>query len=241
MYINDINIIAYVIVALLGAVAGQICDLLNFILPKHKKILSIENTKNTKERRIFCKFYGADKEQQRWTKDKITCTFFCPVYNMRFRKPILVRTAENLGVDVLNSIQKYLIQKVEFQGIYVETNPTSNIEIGQKQGLMNHYVLKLNSEGLLDEAEKTNAVMVTVNSDDPIVFNTSIDNELAYIYYLLVHKKYKKERVLRWIDKVRENSLESSFIKNAKMPSRQLAEMNSIIDDIDDFIKNART
>ena len=46
MYINDINIIAYVIVALLGAVAGQICDLLNFILPKHKKILSIENTKN---------------------------------------------------------------------------------------------------------------------------------------------------------------------------------------------------
>ncbi len=202
---------------------------------------SIENTKNTKERRIFCKFYGADKEQQRWTKDKITCTFFCPVYNMRFRKPILVRTAENLGVDVLNSIQKYLIQKVEFQGIYVETNPTSNIEIGQKQGLMNHYVLKLNSEGLLDEAEKTNAVMVTVNSDDPIVFNTSIDNELAYIYYLLVHKKYKKERVLRWIDKVRENSLESSFIKNAKMPSRQLAEMNSIIDDIDDFIKNART
>ena len=45
MYINDINIIAYVIVALLGAVAGQICDLLNFILPKHKKILSIENTK----------------------------------------------------------------------------------------------------------------------------------------------------------------------------------------------------
>lgn len=45
MYINDINIIAYVIVALLGAVAGQVCDLLNFILPKHKKILSIENTK----------------------------------------------------------------------------------------------------------------------------------------------------------------------------------------------------
>lgn len=202
---------------------------------------SIENAGNTKERRIFCKFYGADREQQRWTKDKIICTFFCPVYNMRFRKPILVRTAENLGVDVLISIQKHLIQKVEFQGIYVETNPTSNISIGQKQGLMNHYILQLNSEGLLDETEKTNAVMVTVNTDDPIVFNTSIDNELAYIYYLLVHKKYKKERVLKWIDKIRENSLESSFIKKIKLPSRQLEEMNFIIEAIDDYIKNVKS
>lgn len=201
---------------------------------------SIEDIKLTKGRRIFCKFYGADREQRRWTKDKIICTFFCPVYSMRFRKPIFVRTAENLGVDVLSTIQKHMIQKVEFQGIYVETNPTSNIAISQKQGLMNHYILKLNSEGLLDEAEKTNAVMVTVNTDDPIVFNTSIDNELAYIYYLLVHKKYKKERVLRWIDKIRENSLESSFIKKVKMPSQQLAEMNSIIESIDDFIKNVK-
>lgn len=45
MYINDVNIIAYVIIAILGAVSGQLCDLLNFILPKHKKLLSIENIK----------------------------------------------------------------------------------------------------------------------------------------------------------------------------------------------------
>ena len=67
MYINDINIIAYVIVALLGAVAGQICDLLNFILPKHKKILSIENTKkylkmsDKKIKSEFIKYFGEDK------------------------------------------------------------------------------------------------------------------------------------------------------------------------------------
>lgn len=45
MYINDINIIAYVIVAILGAVAGEITDLLNYFLPKHKKIVSKENFK----------------------------------------------------------------------------------------------------------------------------------------------------------------------------------------------------
>lgn len=191
-------------------------------------------------RKILCKYYVDDKERQRWSKEKIVCTFFCPTYNMRFRKPILIRTAENLGENVLRQIQKYLIQKVEYLGIYVETNPTSNTAIGGEKGLFSHYILNLNSEGLLDEAEKTNAVMVTVNTDDPIVFNTSIENELAYIYYLLVNKKYKKERVLKWIDKIRQNSLESSFIKNIKRPSQQLFEMISILEDIEDFLKNAK-
>ena len=37
MYINDISIIAYVIVAILGAMAGEITDILNYFLPKHIK------------------------------------------------------------------------------------------------------------------------------------------------------------------------------------------------------------
>lgn len=45
MYINDINIIAYVVVAILGAVAGEITDVLNYFLPKHKKIFSKQNFK----------------------------------------------------------------------------------------------------------------------------------------------------------------------------------------------------
>lgn len=159
---------------------------------------------------------------------------------MRFRKPILIRTAENPGIEALKYIQKYLIQKVEYLGIYVETNPTSNTAINGEQGLFSHYILNLNSEGLLDETQKTNAVMVTVNTDDPIVFNTSIENELSYIYYLLVHKKYKKERVLKWIDKIRQNSLESSFVKNIKLPSQQLYEIRSVLKDIDEVLKNGK-
>lgn len=45
MYINDVNIIVYVIAAILGAVAGQFSDLLNFLLPKHKQLLSVKNIK----------------------------------------------------------------------------------------------------------------------------------------------------------------------------------------------------
>lgn len=209
------------------------------VFQKQKKCIGqIEDDSGSFFRKILCKYYTTDAEKQRWSKEKIVCSFFCPVYNMRFRKPILIRTAESLGTDALKEIQRYLIQKVEYLGIYVETNPTSNITINGEQGLLSHYILNLNSEGLLENSEKSNAVMVTVNTDDPIVFNTSIENELSYIYYLLVHKKYKKERVLKWIDKIRQNSLESSFIKNIKLPSQQLYEIKSILNDIDKFLKN---
>ena len=45
MYINDVNIIAYIFVAILGAISGQITDILNYFLPKHKRIFSRENFK----------------------------------------------------------------------------------------------------------------------------------------------------------------------------------------------------
>jgi leader peptidase (prepilin peptidase)/N-methyltransferase len=45
MYINDISIIVYIIVAIIGAVVGQFTDFLNYILPKHKKILSLKSVK----------------------------------------------------------------------------------------------------------------------------------------------------------------------------------------------------
>lgn len=213
----------------------------NSIFDKQKKCMVdyMKNPLQTNSNSFFCKYFDSSLGTG-WSKEKVICTFFCPTYNMRFRRPILIRTSENLGIEVLEKIQKSLIRKVEYLGVYVETNPTSNTAIGSNQGLLSHHILKLNSEGLLDGAEKTNAVMVTVNTDDPIVFNTNIENELSYIYYALVHKKYKKERILHWIDKIRQNSMDSSFIKEVKKPSRQLEEMNIIIKYIEKFLKNEK-
>lgn len=45
MYINDVSIFTYILVAILGALAGQFSDLLNYLLPKHKSLLSIKNVK----------------------------------------------------------------------------------------------------------------------------------------------------------------------------------------------------
>ena len=45
MYINNVSIIACIFVAIMGALCGQLTDVLNYFLPKHKKIFSKKNFK----------------------------------------------------------------------------------------------------------------------------------------------------------------------------------------------------
>lgn len=126
---------------------------------------------------------------------------------------------------------------MERDGIYVETNPTSNISIGEIEGLFKHYIMRLNSAGL-EYKDPQEAVLVTVNSDDPVVFSTNTENELAYIYYALVHAGYKKEKILEWMEKVRGYGMDGSFIKKIKKPSAQIKEMQEILKSISDYLKN---
>ena len=95
--------------------------------------------------------------------------------------------------------------------------------------------MNLNSLGLKKSGED-HAVLVTVNSDDPVIFNTHVENELAYIYHALVYNGYEKEKILRWIDKVRQFGMDSCFVKKIKKPSQQIKEMQIILDAIKAYI-----
>lgn len=186
----------------------------------------------------FCKFFDCDKKDLKgrkgtcWNKEKIICTYFCPHYNMKFRTPIFISINEN-DLMVFTEIQEYLIKKIERMGAYIETNPTSNLVIGEIQELDDHYIMKLNSKGVVYPDENTNAVLISINSDDPVIFNTNVENEIAYIYYAMVHHGYNKEDILNWIDKVRKFGMDSSFIKKEKKPSVQIREMREIITEIE--------
>ena len=155
---------------------------------------------------------------------------------MRFQQPIFVPIMEDEAV-VYKEVQQQLIEKVERDGIFVETNPTSNIAIGEIDGLFKNYIMRLNSAGL-EYKDPQEAVLVTVNADDPVVFSTNTENELAYIYYALVHAGYKKEKILEWMEKVRKYGMDGSFIKKVKKPSTQIKEMEVILESISNYLKN---
>ena len=181
----------------------------------------------------FCKYY--DKEHPygfTWTKDKLVCTLFCPLFYQRFQEPIMVHVNKTL-IDLLRAVQAYVVGKVEQMAIYVEVNPTSNLAIGGTDGLYDSHIFRLNSKNLPES--DNHEVLVTINSDDPTVFNTTSENELAYVYYTMNSKGYGRESVLAWIDKVRQNGMDSSFIKKTKLPSQLLMEITELINLIDKY------
>ena len=74
--------------------------------------------------------------------------------------------------------------------------------------------------------------MVTVNSDDPAVFNTNVENELAYIYYAANEFGYSKDIVLEWIDRIRQRGMEASFVRQEKKTAQVLIEIQNMMDRI---------
>jgi len=69
-----------------------------------------------------------------------------------------------------------------------------------------------------------NHVMVSVNTDDPGVFGTTLKNQYGFILQVLIDKGVPMEKALKWIDMTRENGLNSTFINRTKKTKKEIEE-----------------
>lgn len=168
-----------------------------------------------------------------WTEESLLCTNYCPVFIARGNEVCMVSITKS-EVEAYEILQNYLMEKVEQRGIYIETNPTSNITIGDVDDLLGHPIFRMSSLDVRDP--QRHHIMVTVNSDDSAVFNTNVENELSYIYYAMEHSGYPKEDILIWLDQVRENGLNASFISKVKDTSTILDEICNILDFLNPYV-----
>ncbi len=186
------------------------------------------------EKRPLCRYgTGSNGGEKPWSLSEIVCTYFCPVYENKYNQVIWLETTEE-DVKLLKALQLYMMEKIRQKGIYIETNPTSNLAIGEIESLYNHYILNLNS---LEKKNSGQNLMVTINSDDPMVFNTNVENELAYMYHGLINAGYDSGTTLEWIDQVRQYGLESSFIAKIKSVKEMEEEITIIEKEIENFRK----
>lgn len=176
----------------------------------------------------LCKLNNSTDGSVEWTMDKLLCSHYCPCYFEQYNKPIFVRIT-NEEIEVYKSLQNSLREKVETLGVYVEANPSSNTAIGDIESIYSHPIINLNNSGLELDNDCENCVMTTINSDDPLVFSTCVENEIAYIYYELLNAGCKREKVLSWIDKIRRHGIESSFIKYDATYQEMLDDFNEIM------------
>jgi len=193
--------------------------------------IEFNNLEGQKINKIFCKNVK-NSEALIWNVEKISHAQHCQCYLEKMLEPIQIEIRE-LDAEMIKQLQKIVATKVSVNGIIVETNPSSNIAIGEIENLFEHYVFTLNQRGLNPEINPENAVMISINSDDPSVFNTNVSNEFAYIFYTLQEKGYSREDALLWIDKIRNYGMESSFIDSRGLDTKQkLEEIEDILEEL---------
>lgn len=178
------------------------------------------NFEEIKENKVFCKYIPEKLKSygQQWRYEALCYVQHCRCYAEKFLEPIQVAVDIN-SCNLYNYLQQLLLDKINNNGIIIETNPTSNLSIGEMKDLFNHYIFNLND---LDESNEYARAIISINSDDPSVFNTNVSNEISYIFYALQKKGYSREQVLRWIDKVRNYGMESSFLQDEDITVKEL-------------------
>lgn len=204
----------------------------------HREILIELTVRNEKNAHTFCRFDGDEQQDPKrgterhtedscyasWSVEKLLSTNYCPVFEERGGRKELISVRKR-DAALYKKLQEYLVAKVEQRGIYVEANPTSNSVIGDFSNIQKHPVFFINQKF----QDGKNRVMATINSDDPAVFNTNVENELAYMYYAAEVKGYARSDLLEWIDQLRQYGVDASFIRKEKKPDILLTEVEEML------------
>lgn len=118
------------------------------------------------------------------------------------------------GVEL---IQKKMRSNLCFDGIAIETNPTSNLFISIIDGYAKHPITCFYDNALRKIPGEVQ-LNVSINTDDKSVFSTCLSNEYAYLMFNLEQEKdengnplYTRFEIMQWLDEIRKMGNEQSF------------------------------
>jgi len=160
-----------------------------------------------------------------WDARLLAAARHCNIYAKRMERPVHYEVREQ-DILIIEELQKILREKLGKKGIVIEVNPSSNTAIADLDVCGENQLYQMN-----DINDKKN-VIVCINSDDPAVFNTNVSNELAYIYYGMLERNVSREAALLWIDRIRENGMDNSFIRHTESDEVLLNKLCDLINDL---------
>lgn len=120
------------------------------------------------------------------------------------------------SLTFLTELQDYLLGKYCQQGLWIETNPTSNLYISRIEQYADHPIFRWNPPcaDQLQTGAKWNKfglregpMQVLINTDDPGIMPTSLRMELALIEAAALELGYAQDVVTSWIEEIRKQGL----------------------------------
>jgi hypothetical protein len=118
---------------------------------------------------------------------------------------------ERHWMQLCDVAQRKMQSIIERKQLVVEVNPSSNRVVGPMPRLSDHPIFRLTED---EHGKPRRGIRVTINTDDPGVFNTS----LAHEYYLLAENRMRQghteAEVIEWLEWLRRNGEDSSFVRS---------------------------
>lgn len=128
---------------------------------------------------------------------------------------------EDCMIKAIKLVRKKMQQEICNRGVAIETNPSSNYQIGTFRRYDKHPIVSWYNYGLTCnqiELENCPQLQVSINTDDQGVFATYIENEYAYLALALEkckdekgNHKYNRTMILQWLDNIRKMGINQSF------------------------------
>lgn len=171
---------------------------------------------------------GGNKRANRWIQCLIRM-YHDKTYLERMMAPIYVRTTE-IEKEMTMDMQRYVRSKVARHGIVIEVNPSSNFVIGNVNSIYENQFFQIHRQS----DREVPATLISINTDDPIVFNTNISNEFAYMYYGMLYRGINKSEALSWIEQVRKSGMDTSFLRDNVSNYEYLNQLDCLLDTLKD-------
>jgi len=124
-------------------------------------------------------------------------------------------------------VQARVKKIIEREQIVVEVNPSCNRVVGPFNRYSEHHVFDLTLD---EENRMLQDIRVTVNSDNPGVFNTSLMHEFYLLAEILFRKNVPEAQVITWLDWLRKNGNDYSFTR--QLPDLGDPRMARVLDSL---------
>ncbi len=147
-----------------------------------------------------------------------------PIVYLRGQEPIEI-SVNDVEVRMLMQAGQWLRSEIACREMTIETNPTSNVLIHDMGGIDSHPAFRF--QPLPNRrADGEEPVQLSINTDDPISFATSLGDEYAYLYGALLRDRTGAHDGLRWLAERRDDGFRSRFTLPA---SKDLTIVNEIV------------
>ena len=128
---------------------------------------------------------------------------------MRVRGQQLVEVlADDVDIALTIAAQAFVRREVNRLEITIETNPSSNLTVGDLGDLEHHPLLRMVP---LDPTAAGAPLLASVNTDDPLTFATSLADELAHLRFGLERQGVDGTAALDLLERLRAQGLRSRF------------------------------